>query len=153
MEKQEKLRFLFPFEMGTPWAQEEGTVAGTFTGAGDASHPRMGMGWWEGLEMIPAMLQTSRAEQGLIPSPPSPPHHPLHLQLSTVFCLIVFSSSAFTFFFFFSPFISFFITVGWICKLRLLGVGDGDRKAPKECSYTRHSLSGYIHQKQIRFGA
>lgn len=98
MEKQEKLRFLFPFEMGTPWAQEEGTVAGTFTGAGDASHPRMGMGWWEGLEMIPAMLQTSRAEQGLIPSPPSPPHHALHLQLSTVFCLFVFSSSAFTFF-------------------------------------------------------
>lgn len=139
--------FLFPFEMGTPWAQEEGTVAGTFTGAGDVSHPRMGMGWWEGLEMIPAMLQTSRTKSHLL------------LRLPIIPC----TSSSQQFFvclffpllllLFFPPFISFFITLGWICELRLLGAGDGDRKAPKECSYTRHSLSDYIHQKQIRFGA
>lgn len=54
---------------------------------------------------------------------------------------------------FFPPFISFFITLSWIRELRLLGAGDGDRKVPKECSYTWHSLSDYIHQKQIRFGA
>lgn len=151
MENQEKLRFLFPFEMGTLWAQEKGTVAGTFTGAGDVSHPRMGMGWWEGLEMIPAMLQTCRAEQGLNPissftSPSSPAPPALNSFLFVCFFL-------FCFYFFFPPFISFFITLGWICELRLLGAGDGDRKAPKECSYTRHSLSDYIHQKQIRFGA